>query len=220
MTKPKPVRRRTPALAGRDARRPLHDIATRLLADYVAAVATALDTGGFPVTQIRMGSGPGLHARLTLTPIDPRSPGIPATITLAWAEDIGWAFSHFLPTHTRWRYLHRELAPSPATVAGFVVLVLTHHDDTSMLHPARFSHHGQPLQPVIDALARRTAPARTPASAAPATRRQPPQGRPIPGRAPGRDAVHYLFEDGQHLGRKRWGLFGGRVLLHRDRHET
>ncbi|MBO0877769.1 MAG: hypothetical protein J2P19_30705 [Pseudonocardia sp.] len=157
---------------GREQRR---NTARRLLANYLEAVAEALRADGLVVTDIRISPGPDLEAQLTLTsPAGGDSPpASPGRIELSWAEDTGWSISHHLlgPPATPWRYLHIELAPSPATVARFVVATLDYQPanaaddldaeaylefevgDVGMLYPAQFRFRGQPLHQVIDALA-------------------------------------------------------------------
>lgn len=144
-----------PADGGRRRQRMRED-AARLLAGYVDAVASALRAEGLSVADIRIGSGSDLGAELTLVPSDPERDGVPGRVELAWAEDTGWCLSHHLlgPEAAPWRYLHIELAPSPATVARFVAVTLHDREDVGMLYPAQFRFRGQPIQPVIDALAR------------------------------------------------------------------
>lgn len=77
---------------------------------------------------------------------------------LSWAEDTGWCVEHHLlggPTQAApWRYLHLELVPAPSAVARFAAAVLTDFDHVGMPYPAQFRYRSQPLQPVIEALAR------------------------------------------------------------------
>lgn len=143
----------SPRQRGRDAG-PERSTAIALLTDYLAAVADALRVEGFRVPHSRVVPGPLLHARLTLTPVEPGSDR-PARITLAWAEDTGWSITHsgLRATPTPWRYLHSRLIPPPVAVAAFVTLVLTDTEEIAMLYPAQFRRHTQPLRPVIDALA-------------------------------------------------------------------
>lgn len=165
-TAPKAARRGWKAATRRPSRRPNHHVAAALLRDYVSAVAAALRLDGFVARHIRVGPGPDLAARITLVPTEPTSPGTPATITLAWAEDAGWSMTHskLRTSPTPWRYLHSRLVPSPAGVAGFVSLVLDDADDIMMLYPAQFGRRGQPLEPLIAELAARV-PAAAPAGA-------------------------------------------------------
>jgi hypothetical protein len=147
---------RSPERAGRRRR---HDEAARLLVDYLGAVIAALDGEGLSVTGIRMGCGVTLHARLALARTGPRASGapdrMPGAITLMWAEDLGWSLSHTQLRDSRagWRYLPGGLAPSPATVAGFVTNALSHRVDPATGSPTPVGHHGQHLAPLIDALA-------------------------------------------------------------------
>jgi hypothetical protein len=77
-------------------------------------------------------------------------------VELAWAEDTGWSVAHHLlgDTPTPWRYLHQRLVPDPVTVAIFLESVLTMVDEVGMPYPAQFRYRAQPLQPVLDELAR------------------------------------------------------------------
>lgn len=149
-----------PADGGRRRQR-LRDDAVRLLAEYVDAVASALRAEGLSVVDVRIGPGSDLGAELTLVPAGPERDGLPRRVELAWAEDTGWCLSHHLlgPAAAPWRYLHIELAPSPATVARFVAVTLHDREDVGMLYPAQFRFRGQPIQPVIDALSRQVGPA-------------------------------------------------------------
>ncbi|MBO0848205.1 MAG: hypothetical protein J2P20_01975 [Pseudonocardia sp.] len=144
-----------PADGGR-RRQQLREAAARLLAEYVDAVASALRAEGLSVADVRIRPGSDLGAELTLVPADPLRDGVPGRVELAWAEDTGWCLSHHLlgPEAAPWRYLHIELAPSPETVARFVAATLYDREDVGMLYPERFRFRGQPIQPVIDALAR------------------------------------------------------------------
>jgi hypothetical protein len=145
--------------------------ASRVLAGYVDAVAAAVRTKGFTVLNISVSAGQDLEARITVC----GAPDHVATgqhsggqdngqnsgqnVKLAWAEDTGWSVvaDHLGGTSASpWRYLHLQLAPSPETVAEFLTAVLDNSDEVGMLYPARFRFRNQPLQPVLDDLARHT----------------------------------------------------------------
>jgi hypothetical protein len=89
---------------------------------------------------------------------------------------VGWSATHPLvdgPANP-WRYLHLELVPAPAAVANFLGALVADGEQVGMPYPAQFRHRSQPLQPVIDALARHAVtqpPVSTPAPRAPDTRR-------------------------------------------------
>jgi hypothetical protein len=138
-------------------RQQLRETATRLLSTYLSEVGKALRAEGLAVTHVRMSHGPDLEARLRVSPVDATS-GLPARVELAWAEDTGWSIEHHLlgglTGGIPWRYLHLELVPAPKAVARFVVNVFTSTEDVGVSYPAQFRFRGQPLQPVIDALAR------------------------------------------------------------------
>jgi len=133
------------------------ETATRLLADYLNRVSLALRDIGFNVTEVQLGAGPDLEARITLGAGTGEFAGVPAGGELAWAEDVGWSATHPLldsPANP-WRYLHLELVPAPAAVANFLGALVADGEQVGMPYPAQFRHRSQPLQPVIDALARR-----------------------------------------------------------------
>jgi hypothetical protein len=120
------------------------------LRGYVDEVRRALASAGFLVHRAEAMGGDDLDALVEVT-ID-ASP----VVELAWAEDIGWSVSHHLIGHTPtpWRYLHRELVPAPNAVVDFLHGVLGSNDDLGMIYPAQFRYRSQPIQSVIDALAR------------------------------------------------------------------
>lgn len=144
---------------GREQRRAA---ARERLHRYLDQVAAALRGHGFEVIRTHLGQGGDLEAVLSVTPAEPARRDLPPVLELSWAEDTGWAVSHHLisNTATPWRYLHTELVPDPARVARFLALVAEDSNDDAevgMLYPAQFRFRGQPLQPVLDELARHTA---------------------------------------------------------------
>lgn len=147
--------------------------AARLLSTYLREVGKALRAEGLAVTHVRMRPGPDLEARLGVSPVDTAS-GLPARVELAWAEDTGWSIEHRLlggPTGgIPWRYLHLELVPAPKVVARFAINVFTSAEDVGMSYPAQFRFRGQPLQPVIDALARHSTASHSAAGGGPTER--------------------------------------------------
>jgi uncharacterized protein DUF6292 len=168
-------------------RRQRRDTAQRLLVGYLDAVAGALEQEGMRVIGRRANTSPALEGSLSIVPGHALVPGESSTLELAWAEDTGWSIAHRLigTTTTPWRYLHMELVPAPSTVAQFVLAVLCNEDDSGMLYPAQFRFRAQPLQPVIDALARRTAPT----AGARATRNGCPADAPASAVAPAQRGV-------------------------------
>lgn len=160
-----------PADRGRQQRREQRrEHAARLLSCYLRHVGSALRAEGFTISDARIGPGPDLEARLRVHRGEPHdfpfdglldSP-VDSPFELFWAEDTGWRVEHHLlggPTQAApWRYLHLELVPAPSAVARFAAAVLTEFDDVGMPYPAQFRFRSQPLQPVIDALARHSTP--------------------------------------------------------------
>ena len=153
------------------------------LAEYVNAVAVAVRALGFTVGDIHLSPNPDLGAAFTVgRGPDPTRDGghplVPEQVELAWAEDAGWSVTvprpdtdTALDTDTAGgvvRYLHLELVPPPDAVAGFVAAVLLDGEGVGMPYPAAFRLRSQPLQPVLDALARHSPTANpTPSAAAP-----------------------------------------------------
>jgi hypothetical protein len=138
-----------------------------VLAGYLDAVAAAVRTKGFTVLDISVSAGQDLEACITVC----GAPNHVATgqnggghdngqnVKLAWTEDTGWSVvaDHLLgASASPWRYLHLQLVPSPETVAEFLTAVLDNSDEVGMHYPARFRFRNQPLQPVLDDLARHT----------------------------------------------------------------
>jgi hypothetical protein len=152
------------------------DTAARLLADYLDRVSLAVRAMGFSVTDVQLGTGADLEARIILGAGTGEFAGAPAGAELAWAEDVGWSATHPLldsPANP-WRYLHLELVPSPDAVANFLGALIVDGEQVGMPYPAQFRHRSQPLQPVIDALTRHAVtqrPASTPVPRTPETPR-------------------------------------------------
>lgn len=131
------------------------------LVEYLNAVAVAVRTFGFTVSDIHLGPGPDFDADMTVGPgpdptHDGGHPAVPEQVQLAWAEDVGWSVTlpGPDPTESVVRYLHLDLVPPPKAVAGFLAAVLLDGDGVGMPYPATFRLRSQPLQPVLEALNR------------------------------------------------------------------
>lgn len=129
------------------------------LRDYLREVRDALSEHGCTVLSTTITLGSYLDARFSVEiaagPRDRGEESSGSRCELVWAEDEGWSVSHprFATGVTPWRYLHASLVPEPLEVVRFLLAAVSDTEDC-MVYPARFRYRSEPLQPVIDQLAR------------------------------------------------------------------